>query len=135
MAISPDLFSAILAMDAYNRGDGAKLLVSGPIRDASILDLPLPEGSSESSFFATAYTLSNGQTIISFRGTDDPADILTGWAQGIGYTSSQAILAFRFYQQLQGANIYNANIELVGHSLGAGLAGLIADIYGKQAAL
>ena len=38
MAISDDLFSAILAMDAYNRGVvDPKLIVTGPIGDATLL--------------------------------------------------------------------------------------------------
>lgn len=80
MAISDDLFQAILAMDAYNRGVvDPKLIVTGPIGDATLLDVSPPAGSAEASFFAQAYTLSNEQTVISFSGTDAIAgDLLSG---------------------------------------------------------
>ena len=82
MSISDDLMLAVLAMDSYNRGYDPGLKVVGPqVGNASILEVGLPQGSEAASFFAQAYTLTNGQTIISFRGTDDPTDVLTGWVQ------------------------------------------------------
>jgi hypothetical protein len=78
MSISPALFSAILAMDAYNRGYNAGIIMPGDqlgnasvganssiLRDSNgqVLDQP-------TSFFAQAYTLSGGGMVISYRGTD-----------------------------------------------------------------
>jgi hypothetical protein len=73
MSISTELFQAILAMDAYNRGYGKKLEVAGTqIGDATLALAADSADAQAASFFAQAYTLSTGQTIISFRGTDDP---------------------------------------------------------------
>ena len=77
------------------------------------------------SFFAQAYTL-NGETIISYRGTDDLAvDTLTGYGTGSGIAlSTQAEMALRFYQSVANSTDPRlANITLTGHSLGGGLAG------------
>ena len=76
MTISDDLFRAILAMDAYNRGDspGIKGLggVGTQIGNATIsLQSDTTPGGPvlAASFSATAYTWNNHQ-IISYRGTD-----------------------------------------------------------------
>lgn len=76
MAISNDLFLAILAMDAYNRGYGAGMgdpntgLPGTQIGNATIrFDIDLPAGAQPASFYAQSYTW-NGQTVISYRGTD-----------------------------------------------------------------
>ena len=74
MAISEDLFLAILAMDSYNRGYNAGLNlavfgVSGTqIGNAEIRTDELPLGYEAASFFAQAYSW-NGRTVISYRGT------------------------------------------------------------------
>jgi hypothetical protein len=69
MPISDDLFQAILAMDSYNRGYSAKIAGLGGAgtaignavvsSDSGILGTNVD---SAASFFAQAYTLSNGQT-------------------------------------------------------------------------
>ena len=79
---NPDLFRAILAMDAYNRGYNAGIKSQGAaeregltgtqIGLASVGTRSNTEANSPevaASFFAQAYTL-GGQTIISYRGTD-----------------------------------------------------------------
>jgi hypothetical protein len=68
MAVSPELFSAILAMDAYNRGPDRKLHVAGSQIGNASLGTSLAD--TNVTFFGQAYTLLNGQIIISFRGTD-----------------------------------------------------------------
>jgi len=76
MAISNDLFMAILAMDAYNRGYNAGINLDPTvlqIGNATIRTDDLPVGSQAASFFAQAYTW-NGQTVISYRGTMDIQD-------------------------------------------------------------
>lgn len=80
-----ELFNAILSMDAYNRGYGASVTLSGnSIGDATI-GIDSSELESEGlidddiGFYALAYFY-EGSTIISYRGTDDfdgPADLLT----------------------------------------------------------
>jgi hypothetical protein len=95
MSISKDLFLAILAMDAYNRGYNAGIkspdaapnqgLTGTHIGLAKLRSDVLPQGYEAASFFAQAYELTGsyagtdgapgltaGQTVISYRGTDDP---------------------------------------------------------------
>ncbi|MFY8040605.1 MAG: hypothetical protein ACOVN4_13210, partial [Bosea sp. (in: a-proteobacteria)] len=91
-----DLFRAILAMDAYNRGynAGIKSPNAGPdqgltgtmiglasVGTASSSALNSPERNA--SFFAQAYSL-GGKTVISYRGTDAAWDAASGWVNGGG---------------------------------------------------
>ena len=71
MAISSDLFMAILSMDAYNRGYNSSIvaLTETSIGNATINAVPLPAGAQDASFYAQSYTW-NGQTVIAYRGTD-----------------------------------------------------------------
>ena len=62
MAISKDLFLAILSMDAYNEGYGAGLQIAEApngtaetLGDAVVLDFALPEGSEAAGFYTVAY--------------------------------------------------------------------------------
>lgn len=145
MAISADLFRAILAMDSYNRGyDPGIVLTGNQIGNADLVTtVELPAGSEAASFFAQAYTW-NGGTIISYRGTDSqPLDWATGWVTGGGAyrstlwpgTKPQAELAAEFYKAVIGSNVdpFLANVEFTGHSLGGGLAGMMASLYNKKA--
>ncbi len=85
---NPDLFRAILAMDAYNRGYNAGIgdpntgLTGNAIGLATIQrDIDLPVGSQVASFFAQAYAL-GGQTVISYRGTDAAWEAASGRVSG-----------------------------------------------------
>lgn len=95
-------------------------------------------------FYAVAYEW-QGQTVISYRGTDNPSlmgsagagasDIWSGWSIGAGYTGTgtQAGLALQFYQSVTGHTVWDgaqANTVLTGHSLGGGLAGLVSTLSG-----
>ena len=94
MTMSSGLFSAILAMDSYNRGYNSGLagLLDVPgtqIGDATIIDSAVDPAAQQDGFYAIAYSW-NGKIAISFRGTDDftsldgANDILSGWVQGVG---------------------------------------------------
>jgi Protein of unknown function (DUF2974) len=145
-----DLFLAILSMDSYNRGYGQgirNLADSGQIGGASILTFPnsVRAGWEAAGFYALAYTVSgvsgiaDGTTVIAFRGTDGfsgsvangGSDAWNGFGVAFGFaTGLQAELAVRFYQSVAN-NDYNpstrsSNIAVTGHSLGGGLAGLVA---------
>lgn len=99
MTISRDLFLSILALDSYNRGYGAG--VSGlseatgtQLGSAQIVDQQGEEADKDIGFYATAYDW-NGETIISYRGTDNfgpfesttagASDIWTGWSLALGF--------------------------------------------------
>lgn len=80
MAISNDLFMAILAMDTYNRGYNSSMGnkdtglggVGSQIGNASVSkqsDQAVNSAAVNASFYAQSYML-NGKTIISYRGTD-----------------------------------------------------------------
>jgi hypothetical protein len=105
-----------------------------------------------SGFYAIAYNW-NGERVISYRGTDNLSvltdssnDILNGWlvgggAQGGITGGAQAPLSIEFYKAVVGvdnsgnftANPFANNITLTGHSLGGGLAGYVASLYGRRA--
>ncbi len=137
------IFNAILSMDSYNRGYNASIDLSGvgsQIGNAVFFTdstkTPTTSAGQAVGFYASAYNY-NGSTIISYRGTDSPAqyvgnDVITGWIGGAGFVSSQSGLAFAFYNDV--AKSLNSNvaidpryagISLTGHSLGGGLAGLV----------
>jgi hypothetical protein len=111
MAISPDLFMAILAMDAYNRGYNAGLNL-GPaqlqIGNATLRQDALPQGYEAASFFAQAYALADGSTVISYRGTDSnlglgipvlSGDLANGYGLALGAPyGPQATMAIDFYK-------------------------------------
>ena len=67
-----DLMYAILAMDSYNRGDGASLEYVGlNIAQARVENIEVDDSAWQSAgFYAVAYQW-NGETIISYRG-DEP---------------------------------------------------------------
>lgn len=154
MTLAPELFNAILAMDAYNRGYDAGINVLGGVSSYVglahiIYQSNIKNSSAEvnAGFYGVAYSY-KGETIISYRGTDYPRvdttparDIYHGWSLGAGITESQqAQMAIRFYQAVAKADNSDfpidptkANIELVGHSLGGGLAGYVGSLYHKSA--
>ena len=148
--MTSDLFLAILAMDAYNRtGGGSTVGLALPnTTGIGTATLDLKSEDLPSGFFAQSY-IWNGQKVISYRGTDTPflsaefnKDVNYGWTTGAGLIDSrQADLAAQFFQLVVGNgstsgltlnDLYAANVALTGHSMGGGLAGLIATIYGQQ---
>ncbi len=170
MSVSHTLFTAILSMDAYNRGynsgvqrsgtsDSAGLGEIGKIGDASILtrvDAGISSAQYQAwvaaGFYAIAYNW-NGQTIISYRGTDnlaswanlDPwsdapgSDVWNAYLQGIGDPlTAQAVLAAEFYQAVTGTQVGDTtepDVILTGHSMGDGFAGFIPSLCGQEADL
>jgi hypothetical protein len=134
-------------MDSYNRGYLPGLNLSGNvIGDASLRqDIGLPDGSQAAGFYAQAYTLANGQTIIAYRGTDQNistpfdlagSDLVNGYGVGAGSPfGPQAQLAVQFYNLVKNSSPNGSNISVTGHSLGGGLAGYVAALYGLQGRL
>lgn len=74
------LYNAIFALDVYNRGPNKGISIDGGALGvaSTALERSLPE----IGFFAQSYSL-NGQTIISYRGTDEeiPGGDGTTWEQ------------------------------------------------------
>jgi hypothetical protein len=90
-------------MDSYNRGYDPGIAGLGGadtyIGNARLLNIPIPQGSESSGFYASAYTLGS-ETIISYRGTDnrdilgfDPGanDFWNSWLFGAGVPTSQLL--------------------------------------------
>ena len=109
-----DLFLAILSMDSYNRGAGAGINDGGAsdtdglgeagkqIGTATLLNVPLPQGSEAAGLYAVAYDTQYGK-VISYRGTDfapagdRTADATRGWPLGGGdYFTPQTALSIDF---------------------------------------
>jgi len=78
MTISDELFKAILSMDSYNRGYeaginfGTNSDINGvKLGNATILKTKGDAEAKDAGFYAIAYKLANGETVISYRGTDE----------------------------------------------------------------
>ncbi len=89
MTTQQDLLLAILSMDSYNRGYGAGLIHGENVigtatfkEDSSVIvgsdGKPIHEAAG---FYAASYTLADGTTVISYRGTDGDTitDVTHGW--------------------------------------------------------
>jgi Ca2+-binding RTX toxin-like protein len=136
MSYADGIFSAILAMDAYNHGNGAgvRLDDSSPV-GFQIGNAAIYDNATDSSFYAVAYSLNSGGKIISYRGTDNTSTDLFAFPMAIGnYNVLQAYAASAFY--LEQAELFGVgNVTLTGHSLGGGLAGFISAVYGSSATI
>lgn len=102
MTISAELTHAIFALDAYNRGyvpDGQTVLggVDSVVGNHTlIMQSATAPGSAAvaASFYAAAYKDDNGNIVISYRGTDAPAEgDITAWTGGSGFQTKQSELA------------------------------------------
>jgi hypothetical protein len=122
-----DLMLAVLSMHAYSDDRSFNKIGNANVSNRS---------DESSGFYANSYTY-NGETIISFRGTDGNyvGDAWYGWGAGVGAETTQAGLAAKFYQNVVGSAAFpfSTNVTFTGHSLGGGLAGLLAGLYGKTA--
>lgn len=141
MTISKDLYLSILALDAYNRGYGPGFAGLGGagtgVGSATILNIALPQGYQAAGFYAVVYNTPFG-AVISYRGTDNlgslpnAADVYNGYGVATGsFLGEQARMAAEFRNAVVAAGY--ANPILTGHSLGGGLAGFVASLYGDEA--
>jgi RTX calcium-binding nonapeptide repeat (4 copies) len=138
-------------MDSYNRGYGAGIALPGDsasignatVGTDSTTELGL-QITSNAGFFAISYSW-NGQTVISYRGTDNPglgtnanggSDILNGWIAGTGTAGLQTDLAIQFYQAVTGISVFQGPpftpTIVTGHSLGGGLAEMVSALTRAQ---
>ncbi|PZP55644.1 MAG: hypothetical protein DI586_06160 [Micavibrio aeruginosavorus] len=97
MALKPELFKAILAMDAYNRGYDAGIdlpnSIGSKIGNASVIRTRGEDDAEAIGFYAIAYQLAGGEKVISIRGTDNKdvlskdifkTDVWNGWGVALG---------------------------------------------------
>lgn len=107
--MDPEVFSAILALDSYNRGYNAGIKLpdtNDQIGNAYVLDDSIERlgaATEAAGFYATSYDWNN-DIVVSYRGTDQLSDIWTGWLAGAGFNqASQAQLAIDYYKSITGA--------------------------------
>lgn len=116
---------------------------------ADINQFPVPAGWFEpiekrgrddtTGFEATYFTRGTGantEIIISFAGTnptDITGDIAANLALATGSGSEQLLQAADYYLQIKASAPAGATISLTGHSLGGGLASLLAVFFGESA--
>ncbi len=148
MSTSSELMYAILAMDAYNRGYSPGIVLTGSqIGTATITtdstrefrdpgaDPEAPTPDQAAGFYAVAYEW-NGETIISYRGTDTNLELLlTDYpiASNDNFDVPSVHLAPQFYQAVASQQGVDPNtITTTGHSLGGALAGFVGTLYGRN---
>jgi len=105
---------------------------------------PVPDPATSLSFTATggfeAVSFQNIATptniVISFAGTnpaDISGDVAADLALALGNGSSQLLQAADYYLQVKASAPAGATISFTGHSLGGGLASLVAVMFGESA--
>lgn len=151
MAISKELFLAILSMDAYNRGYGAGLAdgegekddegadidglgrIGSKIGVASVVNDANSTEAQSSGFYALAYTVGEGvegidpgTTVISYRGTDNPSPNADPYKGGSDITNGWVLGEGTLNAQSRLAQAFYTQVNpdiVTGHSFGGGLAG------------
>jgi hypothetical protein len=91
-----------------------------------------------SGLYARAYRNdATGEIVIAFRGTDTTLsegtlqDWETNISLGLGIPDGQVVQAMEFYESIKAT--YGSNVSFTGHSLGGGIASLMAVFFDKQA--
>ncbi|HEX8061745.1 MAG TPA: calcium-binding protein, partial [Allosphingosinicella sp.] len=163
MTASRELTLAILALDSYNREYERNVKVTGTSlgnadlleREAFNISDTTFEAWKAAGFYASVYDMTgvadfaDGETVISYRGTNFSFTLLSffnspfwhdasrGWSVGGGFIGGQAALALDFFNAVvpNGTDPRETNITTTGHSLGGGLAGLVANIYNGPATI
>jgi len=93
-----------------------------------------PYGQDSFGFFASAYLHENGkELIVAYRGTDDLSDAATDVAIFLGKYPNQALHAEKTLSEIISKIRNIKSIYLTGHSLGGGLASLMADAHNLPA--
>ena len=119
-------------------------LMAGVAYESSRSDknkFPMPNGwektalwhrENPASGFETVSFVNGNQIVISFTGTNGAGDKAADVALFAGFSTTQLFDAAKYYLQIK--SLYpNANITFTGHSLGGGLAALMAVFFDKNA--
>jgi hypothetical protein len=117
---------------------GVANLVELPSGWAEREDLRQPSGSAEDPSGYKAYVFTNGsEYIVAFRGSapfkwTEP-DWITNRRAALGSESSQIQLALEMVANLQAAGVPLSQVSFTGHSLGGGLASVVATFFDRSA--
>jgi len=82
--------------------------------------------------FSAGYFKNGNDVVISYTGTNSAVADPLNWTAGMGIPAPQIFEALAYYFEVRAANP-TANITFTGHSLGGGLASLMAVFLDKQA--
>lgn len=82
--------------------------------------------------FSAGCFVNGYEMVISYTGTNDLADV-ANWAIGIAAPMPQIFAAVDYYFACMAAHPEVTNISFTGHSLGGGLASLMAVYFNKTA--
>ncbi len=93
----------------------------------------LEERQSLTSGFEATYFTKGTEIVISFAGTGSNVDWWANAGGFFGVTSSQLVQAANYYLQVKKASPLGTTISFTGHSLGGGLASLMAVFFGESA--
>ena len=117
--------------------DGDRIIAYRGTDDNPYIDTALTLGDFSALFYRPVM-ITVGSIIVKLATTDVniTSDVWNGWFVGAGADQSvQALLAYEFYKDVVGGvnNVLTDDVSFTGHSLGGGLAGMVAATYGQSA--
>lgn len=130
--------AASLCVDTYNKNNQLKIGNKVHVgEDGSEYTVIAIRENKINGFFGVAFQDNNGDIIMSYRGTNEIKDLASIISAGFGVNlPSQYYDADEFYNKIiNDPRFSRSEIKLIGHSLGGGLAALIAAKYDKYAEL
>ena len=138
MATQFEIDCALMAGRAYLTTSDPQNWIPVPTGWAEFFHVPDPANpnfQALNGFEAVSFkrgTAASTEIVISFAGTGGDGDWGTNLSLYLGRVSDQLKQAADYYLSVKAAN-HNATITFTGHSLGGGLASLMAAFFGEQA--